>query len=56
MLEKIWVVIERPTPAEEPQILGGTDDEDYADRVLRALRSLETEASYWKEAIPFLLV
>lgn len=56
MLEKIWVVIERPTPAEEPEILGGTNDEDYADRVLKALRSLETGATYWKEAIDFIMI
>ena len=56
MLDKIWLVIERPSPAEEPQVLGGTNDEDYADRVITALRSLETEASYWKEAVDFLML
>lgn len=53
-MTKVWVVIERPTPAEEPIIVGSSNDEDYIDSVITALRSVSRDQSYWKECIEYM--
>lgn len=54
MITKIWVVTERPTPPEEPQLVGASNDEDYIDTMITALRSVATDETYWKEALDFM--
>lgn len=57
MMNVLWVVIERPSPAEEPQNVGATNDEGYAEAIVVALRSVSRDgATYWKEAIDYIQI
>jgi len=53
MLNKIWLVEERKEG--KRIIVGGTDDEGYADRVIEALRSVDEKGfTYSKSCVDFL--